>query len=574
MIRHANSSLFKKLTVVQCVRAHSTRSNPTRTIKNSQRLSKKVAQTNIDITNDNKPRRSNRQREKSTVELNTFSRDLGKDIKKMSPKHLSTELKMNPAFLTGPPNSGEFARLRAVPPEERIKTANVISKIDTFEALKINNEVRESILNNVLGHLEYKKPSAIQTLGIRAIQAKRRHPDEFRSFLLAAETGSGKTLAYLAPLLSKLKDQEDAMRKIHAQVNDDKPSDTARTSKTMPWDYFSNLPVVRSLILVPTLELVSQVTATVKKISYSAKVSSFAITNDISLKAVKENLESRRIDVLITTPDKFLHSFKNEASLKGHLKFCQTVVVDEADTLMDKSFLESTQHVLSLTQHSELRDLVFCSATIPRNFDKTMRKFYPDIERIVTPSLHKIPRHIDFRVIEVFNPPYLNSKTLALQQALYAIHNDNTEQGIKKRVVVFLNHKKDIKPLADLLNSKGYDARYVSGDMDSNERKALVQEFVGPAEKLPTEGEEASKQPNKVQVLLTSDLLARGIDMDNVRNVILYDLPYSSVDLLHRSGRTGRMGKRGRVFLFVEKKESRGWVKGLEKVVKRGMSLA
>ena len=180
-----------------------------------------------------------------------------------------------------------------------------------------------------------------------------------------------------------------------------------------------------------------------------------------------------------------------------------------------------------------------------------------------------IPRNIDFRVIEVFNPPYLNSKPLALQQALYAIHNDNTEPGLVKRTVVFVNSKDSLEPLTEMLKEKGYDAVSVSGGMDLAQRKELVNEFIEP---IPlTSDKEGS---SKVKVLITTDLLARGIDMDNVRNVILYDLPYSSVDLLHRAGRTGRMGKRGRVFLFVDKKESRSWVKGLEKVVRRGMALA
>ena len=96
-----------------------------------------------------------------------------------------------------------------------------------------------------------------------------------------------------------------------------------------------------------------------------------------------------------------------------------------------------------------------------------------------------------------------------------------------------------------------------------------MEEFSEP---IPLDATEESG--SKVKILVTTDLLARGIDMDNVRNVILFDLPYSSADLLHRAGRTGRMGKRGRVFLFVDKKESKSWVKGLEKVVRKGMALA
>lgn len=449
----------------------------------------------------------------------------------------------DPAYMVGPPNSGKFASLKIVKKGERTENQGVLSKIESFEALKIDHGVRQGIVDGLLSKLEYTKPTAIQVLGIKSIQARKRTSNQFRSYLIAAETGSGKTLAYLAPLMSKLKEEE----------------------MTRPdWEDIKDLPIVRSVVLVPTLELVSQVISTVKSISHYAKLSSVAFTADLSQRGIKEALK-KRTDILVCTPEKFLQVFKDPNALKGHLKYCRFLTVDEADTLMDESFVEHTQKVIEGVP--SIADLVFCSATIPRRFDRIMRKLYPDVERIVAPNIHKIPRHIDFRVIEVFNPPYLNSKSLALQQALYAIHQDNTEPGFVKRTVVFVNNKDSLAPITTMLTEKGYDAVSISGGMGLAERKALVDQFIQAS---PLDAQASTK----VKVLVTTDLLARGIDMDNVRNVILYDLPYSSVDLLHRAGRTGRMGKRGRVFLFVDKKESRSWVKGLEKVVRRGMALA
>lgn len=467
------------------------------------------------------------------------------DDKSQTPIKKRTSSNSDPKFMVGPPNSGRFAGLKTIDTNSRIKNEQVVTKFESFDELKIDPVVRDSILNQVLGHLEYKKPSPIQTLATRAIQARRRSPEEFKSFLLAAETGSGKTIAYLGPLLSKLKEQE---------------------ASDPDWPHMKDIPIVRSVIMVPTLELVSQVITIVKKICHEAKLSSFALSATTSSKSINEAF-NRRIDVLVTTPDKFLSAFKKENQIRGKFKYCKSIVIDEADTLMDESFVESTQKVLSLTSPS-IADLVFCSATIPKRFDRVLEDLYPETERIVSPSLHRIPRSIDFRVVEVFNPPYSNSKPLALQQALYAIHNDNTEPGNIKRVVVFLNRKDDIPDLAEMLKEKGYDAVYIKGGMELQDRKEVITQFVDPAAPL----QENSTQ--KVRVLLTTDLLARGVDMNSIRNVILYDVPYSSIDLIHRAGRTGRMGKRGRVFLFVEKKESKAWVKGLEKVIKKGMLLA
>lgn len=502
-----------------------------RTVKKSRQLSPHVGTSFL----------ATEKAKKKATPPSTHSR---KRRTKMSGSKKSDDDK-NPAFMTGPPNSGSFASLKAVNKAERTNKLNMIQKIDNFTALKLDPGVREGILTDVLGHLEYKKPTAIQVLSVKAIQAKRRSSEEFKSFLIAAETGSGKTLAYLGPLMSKLKEEE---------------------KNAEQWELIQDLPIVRSVILVPTLELVSQVISTVKKVSYQAKLSSVAFTAELSLRGIKEALK-KRTDILVCTPEKFLSVFKDPNALKGHLKYCRSITVDEADTLMDETFVEHTQKVIAGVP--SISNLVFCSATIPRRFDRIMRKLYPDVERIVAPNIHKVPKHIDFRVIEVFNPPYLNSKSLALQQALYAIHHDNTEPGRVKRVVVFVNSKNSVQGIQDSLKEHGYDAISVSGNMSLEDRKAIVQEFSEP---IPLDA--VSEPGSKVKVLVTTDLLARGIDMDNVRNVILFDLPYSSADLLHRAGRTGRMGKRGRVFLFVDKKESKSWVKGLEKVVRKGMALA
>lgn len=445
----------------------------------------------------------------------------------------------NSRVTPGPPNSGEFARLQAVTKKDRIAHKNTIQKVENFKALKIDQTVREAIEQKLLGHLEFTKPTPIQTLAIKALRAKRKNPNEMKSYLLAAETGSGKTLAYLSSILSHLKEQE----------------------KEESWERLREALIVRSVVFVPTLELVGQVSQTIKDIASISKVSCLAVGQGMSTKTKI----TRRIDVLITTPGRFLTMFNNSEA-KGQLRHCKYAAVDEADTLMDESFVEETHKAVGLLQN--VNQLVFCSATIPRWFDKIMRKTYPMAERIVTPGIHKIPRHVDFRVIEVFKPPFLNSKSLALRQALYAIHHDNTESGKLKRVVVFVNKTDSIDGIVKELNENEYPAVGISGKMTRDDRINLLQDFINPAKAID---ENASV---KVQVLVCTDLMARGIDMENIRNVILYDLPYSSVDLLHRAGRTGRIGRRGRVFVFVDKGESKSWVKGLERVVRNGMPLA
>jgi ATP-dependent RNA helicase MRH4 len=118
------------------------------------------------------------------------------------------------------------------------------------------------------------------------------------------------------------------------------------------------------------------------------------------------------------------------------------------------------------------------------------------------------------------------------------------------------------------LNEHHYPTVGIEGRMSLEERRKAADEFVNDPQ------DAAADDKVRIKALVCTDLMARGIDMKRIRNVILYDLPYSSSDLLHRIGRTGRLNSRGRCLLFVSKKESQGWVRGLQKVIKSGLAIA
>ncbi|ODQ67211.1 P-loop containing nucleoside triphosphate hydrolase protein, partial [Nadsonia fulvescens var. elongata DSM 6958] len=361
-----------------------------------------------------------------------------------------------------------------------------------------------------------------------------------KSYLLAAETGSGKTLAYLIPLMSKLKDLET----------------------TEEWKHIQNHPVIRSVVLVPTMELVEQVTKTVKNMSHQVKLRAFGYGVNPQLTPAK--LTSQRVDVLITTPTKFINLYAKHANL---VKYCSFMVADEADSLLDESFGPEITKAVAMCPN--LTELVFTSATIPRSFDKLITKQYPDLNRLVTPGIHRVSRRIEFTTVNVWEPPFLDNKELALNQALYSTHTDNKEDGLIKRVIVFRNNRKDVKSTVDFINKVGYDAFGVDGSVPYETRDELIKDFITPPKRIDDSYE---KKPH-IKVMVTTDLLARGIDMSAVRNVVLYDIPNTSIDLIHRIGRTGRMGKRGRVYLFVNKSENKPWIQGLKSYIRKGMSL-
>jgi ATP-dependent RNA helicase MRH4 len=417
---------------------------------------------------------------------------------------------------------------------------------------------------------------------------KSNEMNRLKIFTIAAETGSGKTWAYLAPLLSKLKEED--MRVFN--MSEQSYADAKKTS------------IIRSVILLPTHELVEQVYDSLKRAS-KASIDLEASVNKKILQdpqyarylSLPENQTSlnlnvvkwgsgdshqklfdagrKRIDVLVTTPAKIqgLAKLNNVSRPFRLFNFVEYCVVDEADTLMDKSWIVDTTSVIR--RLSKCKDLIFCSATIPKEFKKTLGKMFPDefsIINIVTPSLHKIPKQINLKVIDAQLSPYNGSKTRCLAQALYAIHNDGTEQGYVKRILVFVNEKRDVQPLADTLIEKfGHreeDIIGITGADNADDRLAKIEPFLKPAELL-----EEDLDGSKVKVLITTDLLARGLNFNGIKNVILMDLPNTSVDLVHRVGRTGRMRQSGRVFVIIDKKTGKSWIKGLPKVIKKGIPL-
>lgn len=500
-------------------------------------------------------------------------------------------------------------------PSKKVFNINAPAEITSFDQLNIFPSVRLAMVEQIKQEYDLKstyikskeeltiKPSPIQIAAIKKINiARNKNPrilkidDEvltpgeklsqelilenekhkLKVFTLAAETGSGKTWAYLASVLSKLK-------------NDDLD---AFNQGLEYYEKQKSLPIIRSVIFVPTHELIDQVYQTLINAN-KIQIDTLKIDNKTYNEFFKLELESsnlgfnirkfgpgmtpmtlfdacndKRIDVLVTTPTKVngLNKLTNFRRPFRYFKNANYCVVDEADTLFDESWLSDTAEVLS--KMPELNDLILCSATIPKEFEKRISKF-PNSEgiiKIVTPSLHKIPRSITMKIIDAQQAPYSGSKIRALAQAIYAISKDGTDAGIVKRILIFVNEKKSIEPLVNLLIDKFRVARSdiegISGNDKPEERLEKVRPFLDPAE---TSGEQA-----EVKILVTTDVLARGLNFNGIKNIILYDIPKSGVDLLHRVGRTGRMNRAGRVFAIIDKDTNKSYIKGLPHAISKG----
>lgn len=478
---------------------------------------------------------------------------------------------------------GNFSGLKEDASNNTDAAARLISKITEFEHLKLLPHVRQAVKQLIFqeslvkGHdLDSIRPSPIQVVSIKKLASSLMDP-KLQVHAIAAETGSGKTMAYFGPMLDYLKRQEE--------------EDPGR------WGRFQGKAIIRSVILVPTHELVDQVYNTISKSNDSLGMHTFRWRSGMQhvefLEAVKN-----RIDILVTTPAKLLSLFHiNMVSrpdrILSQVKF---VVLDEADTLLDQSWVEDTYS--AIRRLTNANHLVFCSATIPNEFNKTLQRLFPTVIPITTPRLHKLPSSLEFKVVDAAVNPFKNSKVRALAQVLYAITNDGTEPNFEKRCIVFVNEKKDVPKLVEkLTRENGFTCVGLSGDDTIEERSGKIQAFVQPPKLLEAEDStknsedhaknfqipdsnivipsriKSSNSPSrKLKVLITTDLMARGLNFQAVRNVILFDVPKTSIDLVHRVGRTGRMRQGGRVFMIVDR-STKSWAKAIPKVARKNMAL-
>ncbi len=259
-------------------------------------------------------------------------------------------------------------------------------------------------------------------------------------FLIAAETGSGKTLAYLLPAIHALKvseaadeeiqdynrrrrkDEEEEQRRLGvvggAAGGSSRPKRPSAAALDEPHPTMARPRVV---VLVPSAELADQVGRVAKVLSHAVKFRSETISSRIAPRLIQRNVySSRGLDVLVATPHLLAEMAESDANILSRVSH---LVVDEADSLLDRSFAPHTTKVLERALPS-LRQLVACSATIPKRLDDFLARRFPDMIRLATPNLHAVPRRVQLGMLDVSGHPYMNNKDIACADAIYSIGRD------------------------------------------------------------------------------------------------------------------------------------------------------
>ncbi|KAJ5707335.1 ATP-dependent RNA helicase mrh4 [Penicillium malachiteum] len=498
-----------------------------------------------------------------------------------------------------------------------------ISNITSFDHMPLLPAVRQSIFTSALPTLADIVPTPIQRLAIPALlnpntgrKNKPAQPSDdepqYDQYLLAAETGSGKTLAYLLPVVDAVKREEAIAKQEEEILQQEKAKEREERMKTRTFELEpEEAPMTdearpRAIILVPTSELVAQVGAKVKAVSHTVKYRSGMIHSNLTPRRIKNTLfHPDGIDILVSTPHLLASIAKTNPYILSRVSH---LVLDEADSLMDRSFLPTTMEVVDKAAPS-LKKLIFCSATIPKSLDNQLRKRYPDIRRLTTPNLHAIPRRVQLGVVDIDKEPYRGNRSLACADVIWSIGKagegtDGETWGPVlssymgpnvKKIIVFVNEREEADEVAQFLQSKGIDAVSLSRDTSTRKQDEILAQFTEVAlpptseeimlakkqarmEKdipleLPTPKSEAVRCLPNTKVLVTTDITSRGIDTLAVKTVLLYHVPHTTVDFIHRLGRLGRMGKRGRGVVLVGKKDRKDVVREVREGMFRGQAL-
>jgi superfamily II DNA/RNA helicase len=308
-----------------------------------------------------------------------------------------------------------------------------------------------------------------------------------RDLIGIAQTGTGKTAAFVLPMIDIL-----------AQ---------GRSRARMP----------RSLILEPTRELAAQVAENFEKYGAGHKLSMALLIGGVSMGDQMAALE-KGVDVLIATPGRLMDLFgRGKILLTG----CNLLVIDEADRMLDMGFIPDIEEIC--TKLPKQRQTLLFSATMPPPIKKLADKFLDNPKTIEVSRPASTNLNITQRVVHVSGAKKRDVlRRLLLTEAV-------------RTAIVFSNRKTTVRELNKMLQRAGFRSAEIHGDMDQSARIAELDRF----------------KNGDVNILVASDVAARGLDVKGVSHVFNYDAPWHPDDYVHRIGRTGRGGATGIAYTFV-----------------------
>ena len=349
----------------------------------------------------------------------------------------------------------------------------------SFNTLGLSPELKKAIESK-----GYSDPSEIQQQAIPSIL-------QGNDIMAGAQTGTGKTAAFALPILQRLQNDESKRRR------------------------------VRTLVLVPTRELASQVGDSFRSYGKNLRFRTSTLYGGVSIKTQIDKLK-KGVDIVVATPGRLLDHLDKKTLDLSEL---EVFVLDEADRMLDMGFIRDIKKILKYLPKKK-QNLLF-SATFPKEIQALADSLLNSPKRIQVASSNSTAD----KVVQVVYPV---DKSRKRELLTYCIKEEGWFQ-----VLVFSRTKHGANKLASQLSKEGINADAFHGNKSQSQRTRALKDF----------------KDSKTQVLVATDIAARGIDINLLPQVVNFDLPYVPEDYIHRIGRTARAGQEGKAVSLVSADE-------------------
>jgi len=378
------------------------------------------------------------------------------------------------------------------------------------------------LLAEAVADMGYSEPTPIQTQAIP-------HLLEGHDLLGCAQTGTGKTAAFALPMIQRLAlpAEGDGERK-------GAPREAGRKKAAAPGR-------AAGLVLVPTRELAMQVCEAIHKYARGTGLSAVPLYGGASMQQQLRALD-RGADIVVATPGRALDHIRRGTLI---LDAVRVLVLDEADEMLDMGFAEDLDAILKETP--DTRQTVLFSATLPSRILKIAERHLKAPRRI-TVAREKAAGTVP-RVRQIAYVVRHGEKAAALDRIL--------DMESPASAIVFCRTRLEVDTLVETLNAHGYRAEALHGGMQQRQRDAVMQRV----------------RSATTDLLIATDVAARGLDIRHVSHVVNYDLPADAASYVHRIGRTGRAGREGTAITLAEPREHR-LLRSFEQVTKQKIEVA
>lgn len=325
-----------------------------------------------------------------------------------------------------------------------------------------------------------------------------------KDLIAAAQTGTGKTAAFLLPLIQRI------LTEPHQSVG------------------------ITALVIVPTRELAIQIAQHLEGLGYFAGISSMAVYGGGDGNAFVQEKKglSMGADIVVCTPGKMMAHIKMGYVKLQHLKY---LVLDEADRMLDMGFYEDIQFVIKHLPQKR-QNLLF-SATMPPKIRQLAKSLLREPEE-VNIAISKPPEKIEQRAYFVYEPQKIPLVAQLFKEKTY------------HHALIFCSSKASVKQLTQTLRRMGMNADEIHSDLEQDKREEVLSHF----------------RSGRLPILVATDILSRGIDIDHIELVINFDVPHDGEDYVHRIGRTARAQADGAAYTLVGPEEQRKFA-SIEKLI-------